>query len=202
MIVNEIIFKIIFVVVWSIYILIRAPFDKAYRSQRKIKILDAKIEKHLLLVLMTGLVLIPLIWVFTPFLNDFKIEFPDWLRIFGIVISIISLFYFRWIHKTLGANWSPTLEIIKGHHLIKIGVYKRIRHPMYSQMLIWAIAQCLIISNYIAGFSGLIVWVVFYFIRVPKEEKMMTDYFGEEYIKYKRQTKSILPNIKNSNLLN
>jgi len=199
---NEIIFKIIFVVVWSIYILIRAPFDKAYRNQRKIKILDVKIEKYLLLVLMMGLVLIPLIWLLTPFLNDFKIEFPDWLRIVGIVISIISLFYFRWIHKTLGESWSPTLEIIKGHQLIQIGVYKRIRHPMYSQMLIWAIAQCLIISNYITGFSGLIVWVVFYFIRVPKEEKMMTDYFGEEYIKYKRQTRSILPNIKNRDLLN
>ena len=199
---DEIIFKIIFVVVWSIYILIRVPFDKAYRNQRKIKVLDMKIEKYLLLVLMMGLVLIPLIWLLTPFLNDFKIEFPDWLRIVGIVISIISLFYFRWIHKTLGESWSPTLEIIKGHQLIQIGVYKRIRHPMYSQMLIWAIAQCLIISNYIAGFSGLIVWVVFYFIRVPKEEKMMTDYFGEEYIKYKRQTRSILLNIKNRDLLN
>lgn len=54
MIVNEIIFKIIFVVVWTIYILIRAPFDKAYRSQRKIKILDAKIERHLLLSVNDG----------------------------------------------------------------------------------------------------------------------------------------------------
>lgn len=142
---------------------------------------------------MTGLVLIPLIWVFTPFLNDFKIEFPDWLRIVGIVISIISLFYFRWIHKTLGESWSPTLEIIKGHQLIQIGVYKRIRHSMYSQMLIWAIAQCLIISNYIAGFSGLIVWVVFYFIRVPREEKMMTEYYGDEYLEYIKQTGKILP---------
>jgi len=193
MIVNEIIFKIIFVVVWSIYILIRAPFDKAYRNQRKIKILDVKIEKYLLLVLIMGLVLFPLIWLLTPFLNDFKIEFPDWLRIVGIVISIISLFYFRWIHKTLGESWSPTLEIIKGHQLIQIGVYKRIRHPMYSQMLIWAIAQCLIISNYIAGFSGLIVWVVFYFIRVPKEEKMMTEYYGDEYLEYIKQTRQILP---------
>jgi protein-S-isoprenylcysteine O-methyltransferase Ste14 len=137
--------------------------------------------------------LIPLIWLLTPFLNDFKIEFPDWLRIVGIVISIISLFYFRWIHKTLGESWSPTLEIIKGHQLIQIGVYKRIRHPMYSQMLIWAIAQCLIISNYIAGFSGLIVWVVFYLIRVPKEEKMMTEYYGDEYLAYIKQTGKILP---------
>jgi protein-S-isoprenylcysteine O-methyltransferase Ste14 len=193
---NEIVFKIIFATLFTIYIVIRVPYDKEYKQIEKIKTLNSLTEKFLLILLSIGVLLIPLIWLLTSFLNDFKIEFPDWLRIVGILISIFSLFYFNWIHKTLGANWSPTLEIIKGHQLIQIGVYKRIRHPMYSQMLIWAIAQCLIISNYIAGFSGLIVWIVFYFIRVPKEEEMLMDYFGEEYIKYKKQTGSILPNIK------
>ncbi|HCY75436.1 MAG TPA: isoprenylcysteine carboxylmethyltransferase family protein [Ignavibacteriales bacterium] len=198
---NEIVFKIIFATLFAIYIVIRGPYDKEYKQIEKIKTLNSLTDKCLLILMTIGLLLMPLIWLLTPFLNDFKIEFPDWFRIVGILISIISLFYFRRIHKTLGTSWSPTLEITKRHQLIQIGVYKRIRHPMYLQMLIWAIAQCLIISNYIAGFSGLMVWIIFYFIRVPKEEEMMTDYFGEKYIKYKKQTGSIFPNIKNSNLL-
>lgn len=202
MIVDEIIFKVIFVVVWSIYILIRAPFDKAYRSQRKIKILDTKIEKHLIMLLMTGLVLIPLIWVFTPFLESFTIEMPLWLRFLGLLICFISMYYFYLIHKTLGKNWSPALEILEGHRLIKTGVYKRIRHPMYLQILLWSIAQFFILSNAIAGLTGLLSWAIFYFIRVPKEEKMMTDYFGDEYIEYKRYTGSILPGINHGDLLN
>ena len=199
---NEIIFKIIYVGIWLIFIAIRVPFEKKYRLKQKLKTIDPNKEKKLIILLTLGLLLVPLIWVFTSLFDNINIYLPVWLRFSGVVLSFLSLYYFFVIHKTLGENWSPTLEIIKGHQLIQIGVYKRIRHPMYSQMLIWAIAQCLIISNYIAGFSGLIVWVVFYFIRVPKEEKMMTDYFGEEYMKYKRQTGSILPSTRNSDLLN
>ena len=190
---NEIVFKIIFAALFIIYILIRVPFDKEYKQIEKIKTLNSLTEKVLLILMSIGLLFIPLIWLFTPFLNDFKIEFPVWLRIVGITISIISLFYFRWIHKTLGANWSPTIEIRKGHQLIKTGPFKRIRHPMYLQIWLWTISQVLIVSNLFAGFSGIIVWSILYFIRVPKEEKMMIDYFGDDYIEYMKQTGRVFP---------
>jgi protein-S-isoprenylcysteine O-methyltransferase Ste14 len=190
---NEIVFKIVFAALFIIYILIRVPFDKEYKQIEKIKTLNSLTEKVLLILMSIGLLFIPLIWLFTPFLNDFKIEFPVWLRIVGTVISIVSLFYFRWIHVTLGANWSPTLEIRKGHQLIITGHFKRIRHPMYLQIWLWTISQVLIVSNLFAGFSGIIAWSILYFIRVPKEEKMMIDYFGDEYAEYMKQTGRIFP---------
>ncbi|MBE0539011.1 MAG: isoprenylcysteine carboxylmethyltransferase family protein [Ignavibacterium sp.] len=190
---NEIVFKIIFAALFIIYILIRVPFDKEYNQIEKIKTLNAFIEKFLLILMSIGLLFIPLIWLFTPFLNDFKIDFPAWLRIVGTVISIVSLFYFHNIHKTLGANWSPTLEIRKGHQLIKTGPFLRIRHPMYFQIWLWTISQVLIVSNLFAGFSGIIAWSILYFIRVPKEEKMMIDYFGDEYVAYIKQTGRVFP---------
>lgn len=192
---NETIFKIIFVVLWVIYILIRSPFDKQYKQVEKIRSVHSTIEKILLVLMSLGLLIIPLIWIFTTVLNNFKMEFPVWLRIVGIVISVVSLFYFRWIHKTLGANWSPTLEIRKGHELIKTGPYKTVRHPMYTQIWLWTIAQVLIVSNLFAGFSGIIVWAILYFIRVPKEEQMMIEVFGDEYLKYIEQTGRVFPKL-------
>lgn len=197
---DEFIFKIIFVAVWIIYILIRVPFDKVYKRQSKVKVLDKGIEKLLLLLLMTGMLLIPFIWVFTPILDAFSLEMTLWLRFLGLLICLISLYYFYLIHKTLGLNWSPTLEIMDGHRLIKAGVYKKIRHPMYLQILLWSIAQFFIISNAIAGSTGLLSWAIFYFIRFPREEQMMANYFGEQYLKYKLQTGRILPKIKHINI--
>jgi protein-S-isoprenylcysteine O-methyltransferase Ste14 len=197
---NEIIFKIIFVILWFIYIAIRVPFESKYRLLQKIKVLDSKKEKLLIILLALGLLLIPLIWVFTPFLNSFNIELPIWVKWLGVVISTLSLFHFNLIHKTLGANWSPTLEIMEGHQLVKIGVYKRIRHPMYTQMFFWTVAQFLIISNLIAGLSGIVSWIIFYFVRVPREEKMMLEKFGDEYIEYKKQSGRIIPIRKRDNL--
>ncbi|MDZ7650346.1 MAG: protein-S-isoprenylcysteine O-methyltransferase [Cytophagales bacterium] len=192
---NEAIFKILFVVLWVIYILIRSPFDKQYKQVEKIKSVHSAIEKSLLVLMSLGLLIIPLIWVFTTFLNNYKMEFPVWLRIVGIVVSVVSLFYFRWIHKTLGANWSPTLEIRKGHELIKTGPYKTVRHPMYTQIWLWTIAQVLIVSNLFAGFSGIIVCAILYFIRVPKEEQMMIEVFGDEYLKYIEETGRVFPKL-------
>ena len=96
----------------------------------------------------------------------------------------------------LGKNWSPVLEIIKDHRLIKTGVYKRIRHPMYTQIWIWSITHVLIISNWVVGFSGIVIWAVMYFNRINKEEKMMIEEFGNEYINYQKVTGRITPKYK------
>ena len=44
-------------------------------------------------------------------------------------------------HADLGLNWSITLEMRKGHELIVHGVYRRIRHPMYAAIFLFAVAQ-------------------------------------------------------------
>lgn len=192
---SEIFFKACFVSLFVIYILIRVPFANTYKQGVIIKTVNSSGEKILLALMSLGLLLIPLLWLFTPFLENFKIGFPVWLRLLGISISVASLFYFRWIHKALGENWSPTLEIIEGHRLVKSGPYKTIRHPMYAQIFLWTIAQILIVSNWIAGFSGVVAFAILYFIRVPQEEKMLTENFGDEYIRYMKDTGRIFPNL-------
>lgn len=192
----EILFKVIFTLLLFFYIVIRVPFDKIYKQEEKIKTYYTPIEKFVLALMSIGLLVFPLLWAFTPWLHIFKMNFPVWLRLTGVVISLLSLIYFRWVHKSLGANWSPTLEIRKEHRIVKTGPYKKIRHPMYVQVFLWSIAQILIISNLLAGFSGLLTFIVFYFLRVPKEEKMMKDNFGNEYIEYMKQTGRIFPKIK------
>lgn len=190
---NELIFKILFVVLWIVYILIRVPYAKKYKQIEKIKKENSTIEKFLLILLAVGLMIIPLLWALTPFLDAFEMGFPLWIRVLGLILSVLSIFYFQWIHKTLGDNWSPTLEINKKHKLIQTGPYKAVRHPMYTQIWIWTIAQIFIVSNFIAGFSGIIAWAILYFIRVSKEEKMLTNYFGETYKNYMKQSGRIFP---------
>lgn len=195
---NEPVFKILFIMLWIIYTLIRVPFDKGYKVSERINKLNLPSEKFLIVLLFIGLMLAPFTWVLTPIIDRFHINFPLWLRLLGVALSIISLPYFWWIHKTLGQNWSPSLEIRKGHELIKTGPYKNIRHPMYLQILIWATGQALITSNVIASSFGLIAWTFLYFIRVPKEEKMMKETFGDKYIDYMKQTGKIFPKLSSS----
>lgn len=190
---SELYFKIGFGVLWVLYVVIRAPHEKKYKLIEKKNTLGSSREKFLVLLQFIGMVVIPWVWILSPWLDQFNMDLPMVIRISGLSIAVFSLWFFWLVHKTLGINWSPVLEIRKEHKLIKTGPYKRIRHPMYTQIWLWSGAQMLIISNWIAGLSGIALWAILYFIRVRKEEQMMLEEFGEEYEEYMRNTGRVFP---------
>ena len=75
------------------------------------------------------------------------------------------------------------------------GVFKYIRHPMYTAHLVWAIAQIMILHNWIAGYSFLIVQVPFYLVRIKNEEEMMIEQFGVAYKAYMEKTDRLIPKL-------
>ncbi len=64
---------------------------------------------------------------------------------------------------------------------------------MYASLALIAIAQSLLLQNWLAGPLNLIVFILFYIFRIPAEERMMLAAFGEPYREYMQQTGSILP---------
>ena len=96
-------------------------------------------------------------------------------------------------HADLGDNWSDRLAIREDHVLVTQGAYGRIRHPMYSASWLIMIAQALLLSNWIAGFGGVVAFGVMYFLRVPQEEQMMQERFGEQYRRYMATTGRVIP---------
>jgi protein-S-isoprenylcysteine O-methyltransferase Ste14 len=140
-----------------------------------------------------GMIAIPTAWIVSDVFHWANIRLPSYARIGGTVAAVLSLRLFYEVHKALGKNWSPVLQIRTGRTLIKEWPYKRIRHPMYTQIWIMIIAQLFITSNWFVGLAGIVSWSVLYFIRVPKEEQMMKDTFGEAYLFYKTQTGRIFP---------
>ncbi|MDN4592472.1 protein-S-isoprenylcysteine O-methyltransferase, partial [Polycladomyces subterraneus] len=137
------------------------------------------IEILLLFLLFVGMIATPLIYAFTPLLSFADYKLPSWMGWAGVVVLVIALWLFWRSHIDLGQNWSPTLELRKGHQLITSGVYKYIRHPMYASMGLWGVAQVLLLHNWIAGWSSLLLFSLLYFLRVPREEQMMLNQFGE-----------------------
>ena len=80
--------------------------------------------------------------------------------------------------------------------LVTDGIYSYIRHPIYAGLWLWAIAQPLLLQNWLAGFALLVLFTPLYFTRRPREEGLMLDYFGEEYRAYMGRTGRILPRLR------
>jgi protein-S-isoprenylcysteine O-methyltransferase Ste14 len=180
--------KIAFFVLLVAQIVIRYP----YREGMKRTNMDNQ-EKGLLFGLTVGGLLLPLVYIFTPWLSFADYNPPSWLPILGIIITVAGLYMFWRAHADLGRNWSSSLDIHQAHKLITRGVYQHVRHPMYIASWLMYLGQALFLSNWIAGLGGIIGFALLYFLRVPKEEQMMLNEFGEQYQQYMTKTGRVIP---------
>jgi len=149
----------------------------------------------LLTLSFSGLGLIPVIYVLTgqPKFADYAFRpLQAWI---GTLVLAAAMVLFYLTHRDLGRAWSVTLELRDRHTLVTRGIYERLRHPMYAAFWLWALAQALLLPNWIAGLSGLIGFGTLFFARVGREERMMLETFGEEYRAYMGRTKRVIPGI-------
>ena len=178
------IFKIVYWIGIIVEGVIRAPLRKTWKGTAKTEQRVSRTEKILLGMLSVVMVVFPLIYSVTDWLDFADYSLPLWMGWLGVALMAFALFVFARAHVDLKSNWSPTLEIFKGHTLVTSGIYKHIRHPMYASQWIWVVAQILLLQNWIAGPIDLLFFIPFYILRVRAEEKMMLDTFGDQYREY------------------
>ena len=73
------------------------------------------------------------------------------------------------------------------------GVYRSLRHPMYSALLLYSTGQALAVPNWIAGPSYLVVMALLIGLRLGPEERMMREQFGKDCEEYVSRTKRLVP---------
>jgi protein-S-isoprenylcysteine O-methyltransferase Ste14 len=172
---------------------IRQPFERKARKMGVSKSLLDWREWVLLASASFGLFLIPAAYVLTGFPASLDRAFIPAIGWLGLLPLCGALWLFRRSHVDLGWNWSVTLKVREDHVLIKTGVYRLVRHPMYSSFFLLGLAQMLLLPNWLAGASGLIGAGILFGFRVLREEQMMFESFGDEYRSYMAVTKRIIP---------
>jgi protein-S-isoprenylcysteine O-methyltransferase Ste14 len=125
-------------------------------------------------------------------LGVLSVPFPDWLRWTGGALGSVSFVLYGWSQATLGKAWSPHLQMREEHHLVTTGPYARIRHPIYLALIGFLTGIALVTANWFFV-ALLVVSIVVLALRIPKEEQMMIEDFGEEYKAYMHRTGSLFP---------
>lgn len=158
---------------------------------------DSAVDQLLQLLSGLGFTIIPLLYVFTPWLSfaDNRYARTLWpvAGIIGVFVLISALWVLWRAHVDLGRNWAAALQIKNGQALVTQGVYRKWRHPMYTANMLWGIAQFLLLANWIAGPAMLVTFVPFYLVRVTREEKMLQEHFGELHSRYCSQSDRLWP---------
>lgn len=174
---------------------IRYPFERRAKRTRVERSRRGPAETLRMAISLTGLGILPGVFVATGWPESATYD-PAWWQIaLGLCAMAGALVLFRKTHKALGKMWSVSLDIREKHKLVTSGIYRRVRHPMYSAFWTMALAQALLVPNWITGPAGLIGFGILFAARVAPEERMMEEAFGDEYRAYRARTARIIPGI-------
>jgi protein-S-isoprenylcysteine O-methyltransferase Ste14 len=179
-----------FCIVWFVQWM--RPHRRARKTPVRYSARDLR-ETALLAGSLTGLGILPIIYVATGFPRFANYPLIPVQAYLGIAVFCGTLWLMYRAHHELGRNWSLSLELRDRHTLVTTGIYANVRHPIYSGYWLMAIAQLLMLPNWIAGPAGLVGFGTLFFSRIGREEQMMINAFGDEYRDYMRRTARVMP---------
>lgn len=190
---NVTIFAMIYVICAAAALYIRVIFMTRIGDRRAFR---SSLMDKLLVFLIVASMIAPLAFILTPHLNFANYAVPDSVAWLGAILIVLSLLLLWRSHSDLGVNFALTPGVHGEQSLVKNGVYRHVRHPMYTSLWLWAFSMPLLLHNLVAGAVFLVVFGSFYLARVPIEEAHMTERFGDEYLEYMEEIGRLFPRLK------
>ena len=183
--------------------LLRIPHFRRLRRQGATVVPDMlalrhmpPVERRLGFLTFIGILILPLVYAFTPWLDFARYRLPPAAGAVGIAILVVSL-WLPWkaradLAHNLRFTATPTAPTAK-QSVVTVGAYRYIRHPILAGSWLQAIAQALLVQYWIAGFSGLALLLPLHWYRVRVEEQDLLERFGDEYRRYMERTGRVIP---------
>ena len=118
-----------------------------------------------------------------------------WMKFVSLLVLISGL-ALRWTAVlSLGKSFSANVAIHSTQRVHKTGLYRWMRHPSYTGLLLCILAVGLHPRNWISLLVIFIPPSVALLYRIHIEEIALREHFGQEYIDYSRQTSRLIPGI-------
>ena len=127
-------------------------------------------------------------------LNRRFVRFHLWVFILGAVLTWAGVAFAIWARYHIGRFWSASVALKTGHELIRSGPYRRIRHPIYTGILLALAGTTLAVGRYrgIAAFAIILASLI---RKSKQEEALLAGQFGPAFEEHRRQTGFFLPRL-------
>ncbi len=112
------------------------------------------------------------------------------VAVFLLLVGLVI----RWHAILQLKQWfSTTITIQEGQQVLSDGIYKFIRHPSYSGVMLCFLAVALSFHTFFLFLVVFLPNLLAMLIRISFEEKILIEHFGKEYIEYKQHSKKLIP---------
>jgi protein-S-isoprenylcysteine O-methyltransferase Ste14 len=96
---------------------------------------------------------------------------------------------------TLGRFFTPNVAVQAGQRIVRTGVYRHIRHPAYSGLLLAFLGVGVAFNNWLSLAVIFVPVTAALLYRIRVEERVLAEMLGREYSDYRQATKRLLPGI-------
>jgi protein-S-isoprenylcysteine O-methyltransferase Ste14 len=148
--------------------------------------------RHRLPIVLGALLLAAPVWFPAPLRRRFVPAGPLF-PVLGVVLLAAGLGIAVWARRHLGRNWSSNVVVKQDHTLIRTGPYRRLRHPIYSGLLLAFLGTAVTIGEWRALLAFALCFLSFA-LKSRAEEARMRETFPE-YDQYRRETSAIVPGV-------
>jgi protein-S-isoprenylcysteine O-methyltransferase Ste14 len=118
-----------------------------------------------------------------------------WLHGIGLLVLVVGL-AIRWTAIiTLGRFFTVSVTVQKDHQVVRTGIFRRVRHPSYSGLLLAFLGVALSYGNWLSLVAVVVPVFAALLYRIRVEESFMVAALGEDYIEYRKSTRCLIPGV-------
>ena len=110
----------------------------------------------------------------------------------GLALTGLGVAFAIWARSTLGGNWSAAVTLKENHSLVQRGPYRLVRHPIYAGVL-FAMLGSAVVYGELGCFVAVVLAFLGWWLKARREEEFMARQFGEDYRRYQRSVKQMIP---------
>ena len=110
----------------------------------------------------------------------------------AVALTAAGLAFAVWARVHLAGNWSGTVTVKQEHSLVRSGPYRHVRHPIYTGLLLALIGSALASDEW-RGVLAVAIAFAAVWRKLLLEERWMTEVFGDDYRRYRREVPALIP---------
>jgi protein-S-isoprenylcysteine O-methyltransferase Ste14 len=175
---------------WVVWLLYWAWAALNAKTTQRRESLTSRLSHILPLLVGAWLIFAPRLrwgWLSTPLLPATPARY-----LLALVLVAFGFGFSVWARVHLGRNWSAAVTLKHAHELIRSGPYARVRHPIYTGLLV-AFLGSAIACGEARALLGVAI-ILFAFVRKLRiEETLMCATFPAEYARYRAEIPALLP---------
>jgi len=116
----------------------------------------------------------------------------------GLCLMVIGQLFrsLAMIHASSNFSHQISYQKLPTHQLVTSGVYSISRHPSYFGFFWWGVGTQIFLSNPLSTVVFIGVLWRFFSERIHREEGLLVEFFGEEYVDYQKRVGTWIPFIQ------